>query len=155
MRKILTLCLIHEPPNILLGLKKRGFGHGRWNGFGGKVEAGESIDEAAKRELLEEVGISAKLLEKWGILEFQYQPSADVSEVHVFKVLEYTGEPTESEEMKPQWFPVSAIPFGQMWPDDAHWWPLFLAGQKFRGRVLFDKDHEIIEKHLEGVEAVD
>ncbi|MEK7607017.1 MAG: DNA mismatch repair protein MutT, partial [Patescibacteria group bacterium] len=39
-RKLLTLCFIHQSPRILLGMKKRGFGAGRWNGFGGKVEAG-------------------------------------------------------------------------------------------------------------------
>ena len=46
--KILTLYIIHQH------LKE-----GRWNGFGGKVNAGESIEEAVKRELFEEVGISA------------------------------------------------------------------------------------------------
>ena len=47
--KVLTLAFIHERARILLGLKKRGFGQGRWNGFGGKVQKGESIAEAAKR----------------------------------------------------------------------------------------------------------
>ena len=34
---------------ILLGLKKRGFGEGKWNGFGGKVQPGESIAQGAIR----------------------------------------------------------------------------------------------------------
>jgi len=34
---------------ILLGYKKRGFGAGKWNGFGGKVEIGETVEDAAKR----------------------------------------------------------------------------------------------------------
>ena len=34
---------------ILLGLKKRGFGEGWWNGFGGKINHNETIEEAAKR----------------------------------------------------------------------------------------------------------
>eukprot|EP00051_Salpingoeca_urceolata_P006046 m.80347 g.80347 ORF g.80347 m.80347 type:complete len:91 (+) comp14659_c1_seq3:1046-1318(+) len=38
---------------VLLGLKKRGFGQGKLNGFGGKVEAGETVAEAAARELEE------------------------------------------------------------------------------------------------------
>ncbi len=41
--------MVTNESNILLGLKKRGFGSGKWNGFGGKVEANESIEEAAKR----------------------------------------------------------------------------------------------------------
>ena len=42
-KKVLTLVYIRDEENILLGLKKRGFGTGKWNGFGGKVQPGESI----------------------------------------------------------------------------------------------------------------
>ena len=48
-KKILTLAFVREHGRILLGMKKRGFGEGRVNGFGGKVEKGESIAEGAKR----------------------------------------------------------------------------------------------------------
>lgn len=47
--KLLTLVLVHNPKQILLGMKKRGFGVGRWNGFGGKVEPNETIVEGARR----------------------------------------------------------------------------------------------------------
>jgi 8-oxo-dGTP pyrophosphatase MutT (NUDIX family) len=57
-RKVLTLVVVIREQgvhrSILLGLKKRGFGAGKWNGFGGKVEPGESIVQGARRELLEE-----------------------------------------------------------------------------------------------------
>lgn len=53
MKKILTLCVIHNSTHILLGYKKRGFGEGRWNGFGGKLAVGETIEAAAKREVKE------------------------------------------------------------------------------------------------------
>lgn len=45
----MTLVWITKKDEILLGLKKRGLGVGLWNGFGGKVEVGESIVSAAKR----------------------------------------------------------------------------------------------------------
>jgi hypothetical protein len=35
--KPLTLCMVHQDNKLLLGMKKRGFGEGRWNGFGGKL----------------------------------------------------------------------------------------------------------------------
>ncbi len=44
-----TLVLVIEGNKILLGLKKRGFGVGWWNGFGGKINHDETIEEAAKR----------------------------------------------------------------------------------------------------------
>ena len=51
LKKVLTLVLVRDVPQrrILLGMKKRGFGAGKWNGFGGKLEPGESVQEAAKR----------------------------------------------------------------------------------------------------------
>ena len=45
--KLFTLMLVVKDGRVLLGEKKRGFGMGKWNGFGGKVEAGETILEAA------------------------------------------------------------------------------------------------------------
>ena len=44
---------------VLLGQRKRGHVNmrGKWNGFGGKVESGEDILEAAIREVKEECGI--------------------------------------------------------------------------------------------------
>ena len=47
--KLFTLLFVLEPTRMLLGLKKRGFAVGRWNGFGGKVQPNETIEEAAKR----------------------------------------------------------------------------------------------------------
>jgi 8-oxo-dGTP pyrophosphatase MutT (NUDIX family) len=39
----------NEKREILLGFKKRGFGVDKWDGFGGKIEDGESNETAAKR----------------------------------------------------------------------------------------------------------
>ena len=47
--KLYTLALIRNNSDVLLGMKKRGFGVGRWNGFGGKVHSNETVLEAAKR----------------------------------------------------------------------------------------------------------
>ncbi|MDO8604541.1 MAG: hypothetical protein Q7K40_04085 [bacterium] len=40
-KKVLTLCHLHTDTHVLLGKKKRGFGAGQWNGFGGNVEKGK------------------------------------------------------------------------------------------------------------------
>lgn len=48
-RKVMTLTMILNNDKMLLGMKNRGMGKGKWNGFGGKVEPNETIDDAAKR----------------------------------------------------------------------------------------------------------
>lgn len=82
-------------------MKKRGFGQGRWNGFGGKLEENETIEEAAKREVLEEAGLVVKELEKRGILTFEFSDDQETLEVHIYKIHNYEGEIIESEEMRP------------------------------------------------------
>ena len=87
MKKVLNLCLIVENGKILLGMKKRGFGAGRWNGFGGKVQSEETIEIAAKRELREEAGIEAEFLEKVGIIDFEFKGNPEILQVHIFGLI--------------------------------------------------------------------
>ncbi len=146
MKKILTLVIIHQKDRVLLGMKKRGFGVGNWNGFGGKVQEGESIEAAARRELLEEAGVTAQNLEKMGVMDFSWKgKEEDILQVHIFKATDFSGEPTESEEMKPQWFSVNEIPLEKMWSDDKYWIPLFLENKKFSGNFVFGEHNNIIE----------
>lgn len=149
MKKLLTLCIVHQEGRVLLGMKKRGFGMGRWNGFGGKVDKGETIEEAAKREMFEEAGVEILDPEKVGILEFEFQGNPEILEVHIFRAKRFNGEPTESEEMRPQWFDIGDIPFKKMWSDDEHWFPLFLNGKKFTGKFLFGPGDSVLEYSLE------
>lgn len=150
-KKVLTLCLLHTDTHVLLGKKKRGFGAGRWNGFGGKVEAGETIEEAARREFREEAGVEVPVLEKVGLMDFEFQGNPEILEVHIFRAREHQGEPTESEEMFPQWFRRDEIPFAEMWPDDPHWMPYFFAEKKFQGKFLFGEGDSILEMSISEV----
>ncbi|MBI4059533.1 8-oxo-dGTP diphosphatase [Candidatus Giovannonibacteria bacterium] len=140
MKKILTLGIVHQHPRVLLGMKKRGFGAGRWNGFGGKVKEGESIETALKREFVEEAGILPLGVEKAGIIDFEFLGKPGILQVHVFRVGNFEGEPRESEEMRPRWFGADELPFDEMWSADRHWFGLFLKGKKFLGKVFFDEN---------------
>jgi 8-oxo-dGTP diphosphatase / 2-hydroxy-dATP diphosphatase len=144
----------YQHPKILLGMKKRGFGEGKWNGFGGKVDESETLEEAAKRELEEEAGIEAAQLEKSGILNFEFRGSSEILEVHVFKSESFSGEPKESEEMKPKWFFIDEIPFREMWPDDIYWFPLFLRNKKFKGDFVFGEGDAVLSHTLIEVESL-
>src|SRR3989338_437489 len=138
-----TLIFIRRGSQVLLGMKKRGMGVNWWNGFGGKVEAGEGIETAARRELVEESGLKADTVTHCGVLTFHIGKDKDI-ECHVF-LASAEGEPVETEEMRPQWFPEDAIPYDQMWPSDRAFIPLVLAGKMFRGEFSFTDDWKLIE----------
>ena len=150
MRKLLTRCFVCREDEILLCLKKRGFGSGRWNGFGGKLSPGESIEEAAVRETKEESGIIVRDLMPVGIHEFEFSSDlGTILEVHVFRCQDYSGEIIETEEMEPRWFRFQDIPYADMWPDDIHWLPLLLEGKKFETRFLFGSGDTLLEWSVE------
>lgn len=138
MRQITTLAIIEKGDEALLAMKKRGFGEGWWNGYGGKVQDSETIDEAMIRELWEESGIVAKRFKKRAIIEFFFAGTDKEVEMHVYEVTDHEGQPIETEEMSPQWFKKDEIPFDNMWPADRNWMPLFFDGKNFSGRAVFD-----------------
>jgi 8-oxo-dGTP diphosphatase/2-hydroxy-dATP diphosphatase len=140
---------------ILLAMKKRGFGAGRWNGVGGKLNDGEGIREAAVREAEEEIGVKIipENLESVAILDFSFENKPDWNQqVHVFFTTEWEGEPAESEEMKPEWFAVQDIPFSDMWPDDIFWLPLVLEGEGVRAQFTFGENDVILEQQVDVVD---
>ncbi|KAM3827002.1 oxidized purine nucleoside triphosphate hydrolase isoform 2-T2 [Vipera latastei] len=152
--KLYTLVLVMQPQRILLGMKKRGFGAGLWNGFGGKVQLGETVEQAAKRELQEESGLTVDTLQKIGQITFEFVGNLELMEVHIFRADHFHGDPTESDEMRPQWFDVDQIPFKEMWPDDIYWFPLLLHKKYFLGYFKFQGQKTILEYTLKEVEKM-
>lgn len=134
-----TLLFLRREGEILLAMKKRRFGAGKWNGVGGKVEAGETYEQAAVRECEEEIDVTPQSLQLVGELHFFDLPHVE-HYCHIYVTEKWDGEPRESEEMRPQWFKEDDIPYGAMWPDDIFWLPLLLAQKKFRGTVTVEDD---------------
>ncbi|KAL1413267.1 hypothetical protein Q8F55_001022 [Vanrija albida] len=106
---------------VLLGKKKRGLGKGMFNGFGGKREPGETMQECAIRELQEECGlrVAREHMQPRGTLTI-VRPAAEesgatiVANIHLFTARQWQGAPVETEEMTPAWFNIEGMPYDEM-----------------------------------------
>jgi 8-oxo-dGTP diphosphatase len=146
-----TLCfLVRDEPTeeILMGYKKIGFGQGKITGFGGKVEEGESVAEAARREMFEETALRVVPcdLSQVAILNFVFPHRTGWSQqVHVFLARRWEGEPLESDEMIPQWYSVHDLPYPQMWEDGRFWLPLLLEKRTIIADFEFAADNASVQ----------
>ncbi len=144
-----TLCFLVNKDKICLAMKKRGFGEGKWNGVGGKVHEGETIEEAAVREMKEEIGVDTEVreLQSVGSIKFLFNEYPDWNQhMHIFFIEKWRREPRESEEMRPEWHDKNKLPYERMWVDDPHWLPLVLSGKKVEGEFYFKGQGSEIDK---------
>ena len=128
--------------HVLLGQNRDGKAAGKWTGCGGRVEKGERVVAAARRELREESEL--KVAEKHLIpaaLVTTYRGSVAHYRLYIFTVKQWIGEPTDTSEMyNHQWFPFSQVPLQDMRPSDRQWLPLVLAGETFATDIYLDED---------------
>ncbi|MFZ5932560.1 MAG: 8-oxo-dGTP diphosphatase [Patescibacteria group bacterium] len=140
---------------VLLAMKKRGFGEGLWNGVGGKVKDGEGVLSAAKREALEEIGVSIVSASQKALIHFYFPDDPKKKDwnqdVHVFLVNRWRGMPKETEEMRPRWFDYAKLPFRKMWTDDVYWLLLVLSGKKIEAWFAFDDNNQVIGVKVKNV----
>lgn len=153
-----TLILIFrgvgENREVLLAMKKRGFGLDKWNGPGGKVESdiGELPEDGIVRETREEVGIQVHAVDKLAEFDFLF-PHKPENNFHcyLYSTENFTGEGVESEEMRPKWFKASEIPYDSMWDDDKIWLPKILEGKKLAGFFEFSDQGKVLRYKLDEV----
>lgn len=147
--KHVTLVFLRRGNEILLAMKKRGFGEGKWNGAGGKVENGETPLQAAVREAQEEIGVTPRNLQQVGEIDFYLKEDPGFNHyAHIYMATDWSGDPQETEEMRPKWFNLADIPYGKMWGDDKYWLPDALAGKRFKATYTLDKDDTIVESDV-------
>jgi 8-oxo-dGTP diphosphatase len=109
---------------------------GKWNGLGGKLEAGEDIYTCLCRELSEEAGIEVTAARLRGTISWPgFGTGGEDWFGFVFVVDAYTGTIPERNEDGPlAWHDIDALDQLPMWAGDRYWLPLVFAdGPAFHG----------------------
>jgi len=150
-----TLCLITKGDEILLGEKKRGFAKGTFNGIGGKQDPGETIEEAMVRETQEEIGVTPKVFEQVGQINFDtwYKGEHVNMNLSIYTCTKFEGNICETEEMRPKWFKINEIPFDKMLADDKLWFSYVLENKKFVGDVKLNQNLEMLSNKFKIVHS--
>lgn len=150
-----TLIFVLNGEHVLLGYKKRGFGVGKWNGFGGKVEKDETIVKGAVRELKEEsnLDVADSDMKYLGYVQYERANSPQVDIVYIFTTSNASDDFCETEEMAPKWFKISEIPYDVMWPDSKYWLPIVLKNKGLLAKFLLSGERTIEEKIINEIEA--
>lgn len=154
-RDQLTLILVMRENYVLLGIKKTGFGIGRWNAMGGKIEIGETPLQGALRELAEESGLVATEAREVARVLVDYQQTNRKVKLHVFLVTSFSGEVIPTAELEPQWIPIDEVPYEQMWPNDIYWLPFVLKGKMIKASFVFRTEEAIVFQSVEEVTSLE
>lgn len=150
-----TVMLLMRDNEVLLAMKKRGFGVGKWNGVGGKQDPGEDIVNTAIRESQEEINVTPLEPRKIAVLNYHFPSQANWGQqVHIFIATKWQGEPVETEEMRPKWFKIKDIPFKEMWVDDEVWMPKAFAGALLKGSFMFEGE-KMEEYYINEVQSLE
>ena len=87
-------------------------------------------------------------LDSVGTIDFEFEDDPVILEVHVFQTRIFSGDMTETEEMRPKWWLEEDVPYSEMWLDDQHWYPIMFNNKKFKAYFLFQGHDKILKQDI-------
>lgn len=119
-----SVCFPIRGNQVLLFKIQYGENDLKWNGIGGWVEVGETLEGGLQREIQEEIGIiiDLKKLHKKLVLKDQLGEGKDLV-VFTLEVEEFEPRITDTSIKEYKWFDRNNVPFDQMWPGNEKWLP--------------------------------
>ena len=140
-----TLCYIKDNGKTLMvyrNKKPNDIHVGKWNGLGGKFEPGESPEECAVREVLEESGLQIHKPKLHGLLMSPNFKDDDWY-VFVFTAREFSGELIDSPEGRLEWIRNEQLLDLNLWESDHIFLPWLEDGKFFSAK--FEYDDEVMQ----------
>jgi len=121
LRHVVVDCLVLKGDEILLAKRsKKLLEKGKWSLIGGFVNRDETLEVAAKREILEETGYTVKNVKLLRVIDDPQRPAEDrqnISFVYTCQADKKIGEADwESDEQK--WFSLKELPPKQQFAFD-------------------------------------
>jgi 8-oxo-dGTP diphosphatase len=148
--KLATLCYLKCTGKTLMvhRIKKTGDMHaGKWNGLGGKLEAGETPEECAIREIREESGLVVSQPELKGLLTFPAFAKDEDWYAFVFVANEYEGELIDSPEGVLRWIEDAELFDLNLWEGDRIFLPWLERPGFFSGKFIY-RDGKLIDHQV-------
>ena len=152
--KLATLCYLrHEGKTLMVHrIKKKNDMHaGKWNGLGGKLEPGETPEECAVREILEESGLKVINPILKGVLTFPAFSNDEDWYAFVFVAHEFEGQLIDSPEGDLKWVDNSELLDLNLWDGDRIFLPWLDRPGFFSGKFIYENgrfiEHQVVFYH--------
>ena len=145
-----TLCYVKRDGHTLMihrNKRPNDIHEGKWNGLGGKFEAGESPEDCVIREVREESGLNIHTPHLHGLLTFTNFKGNDWY-VFVYTAKDFDGELLHDvPEGKLEWVRDEEVLHLPLWDSDSVFLPWLSQGRFFSGKFQYNGDafvdHEV------------
>ncbi len=151
MFKIATLCYVKRNGQTLMmhrNKRENDMHLGKWNGLGGKLEAGETPEACALREIYEESGLAVANLRLRGVLTFPAFADDETWIAFVFTADYLSGELIDPPEGELAWIDDAALLDLTLWPGDRIFLPWLQDDRFFSGRFDYEdgelRDYDVV-----------
>lgn len=139
--KLATLCYVQTENKTLMMYRNRkpnDTHKGKWNGLGGKFEAGETPEQCAIREVKEECGLDVHHLILKGFITFPLFDGVDDWYVFVFVIDKFTGMLSDCAEGELSWIDNKDLLNLNLWEGDRIFLPWLNEEKFFSGEFVYE-----------------
>ena len=147
-----TLCYLEQDGRYLMlhrVRKAHDENHDKWIGVGGKFEDRESPEDCARREVLEETGLTLTDYRYCGIITF-VSDQWETEYMHLFHATGFTGALRECDEGVLEWVPIEQINALPAWEGDKIFLALMQQNRPFFSLKLVYAGDTLTEAVLNG-----